>query len=93
MLLVTPLLVVAVLVGFMVGLSNLTQGHGEEDRQQLEDVLRRSAVACYAAEGAYPPNLEYLVEHYGVQINEKRYIVDYILIADNLMPDITVLDK
>lgn len=88
-----PLVAVVVLMGFLAALSNLSQGHEEEDRQQLEAVLRRSAVACYAAEGAYPPDLEYLKEHYGVQVNDRRYIVDYILIADNLMPDITVLDK
>ena len=64
-----------------------------EDMDKLEDVLRRAAVACYAAEGIYPPDLEYLQERYGVQIDEKRYVVDYMAIADNLMPDITILEK
>jgi len=59
---------------------------------QLELAVRRSAVACYAAEGIYPPTLDYLVEHYGVQI-EDQYIVYYDIFASNLMPDITVLEK
>ena len=50
-------------------------------------------MACYAAEGAYPPSLEYLKEHYGVQIDGERYTVHYMVIADNLMPDITVLEN
>ena len=91
--LLMPLVAVAVLLCFMSGLSNLTQGHAEEDKQRLEDVLRRAAVACYAAEGMYPPDLEYLETHYGIQIDHNRYVVDYISIAENLMPDITVLEK
>ena len=59
--------------------------------KMLEEALRRGCVACYAAEGVYPPNLDYLKEHYGVQVDDARYVVIYSVFADNLMPDITVL--
>ena len=59
----------------------------------MEEAIRRSAVACYAAEGIYPPNLGYLTEHYGIQIDETKYTVIYEVFAENLMPDITVLEK
>lgn len=85
--------ILAVLLWFFSALSGVRAGHGEEGRQQLEDALRRAAVACYAAEGVYPPTLEYLGEHYGVQIDEDSYIVFYEIFADNLMPDITVMEK
>lgn len=78
---------------FRSALSSLERGQGEEGRQQLEDALRRAAVACYAAEGIYPPDLAYLEEHYGVQIDEERYTVFYDIFAENLMPDITVLEQ
>lgn len=87
-----PVAIVAVLLLFLTGLSNLDRGSSEEGRQQLEDALRRAAVACYAAEGIYPPTLDYLSEHYGVQISD-QYIVFYEIFASNLMPDITVLEK
>ena len=86
-------LVVAVLLIFTTALSNLQEGQQSEGRQQLEDAVRRSAVACYAAEGIYPPDLDYLSTHYGVQIDEERYHVFYEIFADNLMPDITVLER
>ena len=54
--------------------------------------MRRAAVACYAAEGIYPPTLEYLEEHYGVQVDRERYTVVYDVFASNLMPDVTVLE-
>ena len=50
-------------------------------------------MACYAAEGVYPPTLSYLEEHYGLQIDEERYTVHYSAFAENLMPDITVLEN
>ena len=88
-----PLLAAAVLLGFLTSLSNLEQGQSAEGKHQLEDALRRAAVACYAAEGIYPPNLDYLQEHYGIQIDASRYTVVYDVFASNLMPDITVLEQ
>ena len=63
----------------------------EQGKIKLENAIRRSAVACYAAEGAYPPDVDYLIEHYGLSVDESRYIVHYDIFAENLMPDITVL--
>lgn len=88
-----PLAVIVLLLCFLSAVSNVTRGHSQEDKQRLEDVLRRAAVACYATEGRYPENLEYLQEHYGVQIDSRHFTVSYMPIAENLMPDITVLEK
>ena len=88
-----PVLVAAVALLFLTGLSNLDRDRSEEGRQQLEEALRRAAVACYAAEGIYPPDLAYLEKHYGIQVDEKRYAVFYEVFASNLMPDITVLER
>lgn len=88
-----PLLIIAaVLWMFLTGLGNLDSGRAAAGRDQLESAVRRAAVACYAAEGIYPPDLAYLTEHYGVQVDPSRYVVYYTAFADNLMPDITVLE-
>ena len=88
----SPILLVFVLLFFFQGTSNLKNDKREEERLQLQETLRKAAVACYAAEGAYPPDIEYLKEHYGIRIQEKKYRVIYEPIASNLMPDITVLE-
>lgn len=87
------LLAALCLLLFITSLTSVDRQQGEEGRQQLETALRRAAVACYAAEGVYPPTVEYLQTHYGVQIEEELYIVFYEIFANNLMPDITVLEK
>ena len=46
---------------------------------------------CYALEGAYPQDFDYLAERYGAAVDESRCRVDYIYIGSNLMPDITVV--
>lgn len=86
-----PAVCVVVLVGFSTALDSLNSGHEAEDLKQLEEALRRGCVACYASEGVYPQDLDYLKEHYGVQVDESRYDVHYDVFAENLMPDITVL--
>ncbi len=91
--LLLPAVILVAVLFFFSALSNLDEGQSEEGRLQLEQVLRQASAACYAAEGIYPPNLEYLKEHYGLQIDEKRYIVHYEVFASNLMPDITVISR
>ena len=84
--------IVGALFWFFAAVSGVSRGSGAEGREQLETALRRASVACYAAEGVYPPTLDYLTEHYGIQIGED-YTVFYEVFASNLMPEITVLEK
>lgn len=85
------MLAVALIVFFATG--NVRCESAAEGKKQLEQSVRRATVACYAAEGVYPQNLDYLREHYGLQIDEGRYTVHYMAFAENLMPDITVTEK
>ena len=91
--LLAPVGFLAAVLWLVTAVSDLASGQDEEAMQQLEESLRRSAVACYAAEGVYPPDLAYLEEHYGVQIDEKHFAVYYDAFASNMMADITVLEK
>ena len=84
---------VLLVVWFFTGLYQLRDGQSKEGLEQLERALHRAAVACYAAEGIYPPTLSYLQEHYGLQIDEDRYAVFYEIFAENMMPEITVLER
>lgn len=83
----------AVLLCFTLAVSRLEQDRQAEGKELLEDVLRRTAVACYASEGFYPPDVDYMLEHYGLQYDAEKYVIRYEVFASNLMPDITVLEK
>lgn len=87
-----PVIALVILLGFAMAVNGLDQDSKAESKHQLEQAIRRGCVACYAAEGVYPPNLDYLKEHYGLQLDEESYVVYYDIFAENLMPDITVLE-
>ena len=87
-----PLAAVLILACFTTSLTYLQSGREQEGKRQLEDALRRTTVACYAAEGIYPPTVAYMQERYGLQVDETRYAVFYEIFADNLMPNITVVE-
>lgn len=84
---------VGILVIFATAISNLNAGSDEEEKKQLEEAIRRGVITCYATEGVYPPDFAYVKEKYGIQVDETRYLVIYDAFAENLMPDITVLER
>ena len=85
--------VLAAVLFFLAAVSRLEDQRRTAGKQQLETVLRRTAVSCYAAEGFYPPDVAYMQEYYGLQFDEKTYLICYDLTASNWMPDITVLER
>ena len=87
-----PFIIAAVFIWVVLtAAGNLSRGSKAEEKQYLEDALRSAAVSCYASEGFYPPDLAYIKEHYGVQINEEDFKVFYSVFAENIMPDINVV--
>ena len=87
------ILLFAVLLCFLLAVTRLEQGADARGKQQLEEALRRTAAACYAAKGFYPPDVDYMVQHYGLQYDEDTYRVHYEIFASNLMPEITVVER
>ena len=86
-------IVVIVLMGlsffFLSGV--LSDNTSEEQLALVEESIRRATVQYYALEGVYPSTLDDLVSDCGFKIDTEQYYIDYIFIASNLMPDITVL--
>lgn len=65
----------------------------EEGAAAIRETVRRSALQCYVVEGVYPPDLQYLEENYGLQINTEDYLVVYDCFASNLPPSIRVIGR
>ena len=89
-----PLLAVAVALWVILNsIGNLSADSREEEKQHLEDALRRAAVSCYASEGFYPPDLDYICSRYGIQIDTDSFVVFYEVFAENIMPQINVVER
>jgi len=77
----------------LTGFSDAQNASDVEGLRIAEESIWRAVISCFAAEGRYPPTFEYLQEHYGVTINEDRFIVHFNVFATNIMPDIVVLPR
>lgn len=81
---------IGVLLIFIYATGNLSERAVSEGANTLGKAIQRASLQCYAIEGRYPSSVEYLVDNYGIQIDENRYVVFYEGFASNVMPDITV---
>lgn len=79
------------IVALLYGVSAFSENTAQNYAQSLQAALSRSAVHCYAMEGAYPESLTYLQEHYAISWDTSRYVVDYQIFGTNRMPVITVI--
>ena len=88
---ITVVIFTAVLVMFFFAVDSMGRSSISKQQQSLENALHRDIVQCYAIEGRYPPSIEYLEQHYGLTYDKKSFFVDYLPVAGNLYPDVTVI--
>jgi len=62
----------------------------KEATAMVRDAVHSAALTCYAVEGCYPEDVDYLREHYGLRYDQTRYLIHYDAFASNIMPDIRV---
>lgn len=63
------------------------------EEELVREAVRQAMITCYAVEGAYPPDVNYLKENYGLAFNEDEYFVSYDAFASNILPEIRVTRK
>lgn len=86
-----PLFLLAVLYIAHASAGMEASGDGK-GRDRLESSLRRAVAFEYAVTGAYPEDLESILEYHGIQIDRSRYAVYYTPVAENIPPELDVLD-
>ena len=87
------LVFVALILVFVLMVNNITTKNSGRELQIVRDAVKNAALTCYAVEGMYPDDLEYLEEHYHLSYNDKKYHVFYEPLASNLMPSIKVAER
>ena len=84
---------VVVFLIIFFGFQSIQQSTLENQRESLENALRRGILECYALEGRYPDTLDYLIDEYHIIYDENLFDVKYEIIASNIMPSITIIEK
>ena len=78
---------------FTFGISRISHSTDENQVELLHLAISRGITHCYATQGHYPENLEYLKENYGITYDESKYFVDYQVLGKNIYPDVTIIEK
>ena len=86
------LLMILLICGVWVLVSRVGTKSDTAQTQFVTEAVHNAALTCYAVEGAYPTDLEYLRAHYGLAYDQDRYMVRYESYGSNLMPDISVIE-
>lgn len=77
---------------FVYGVRTFNGYAYDKQKESLAYALRRDIAECYALEGVYPPDVDYLTAHYGLSYNENLFYVDYRTLGSNLYPDVTIIE-
>ena len=85
-------MLVFLMVLFFVGqsLAELHRNSVESGLKVARGAVERAVMQCYALEGAYPPDLAYLQENYGLILDRGQYDYLYEIVAGNIHPVIRV---
>jgi hypothetical protein len=78
---------------FYLGLNQIAQSTESIQKQTLHQAISRGIAHCYATEGHYPENLEYLLDTYGIRYDTDKYFIDYQILGQNIFPDVTIIEK
>jgi len=81
--------VVAIFLVF-IGLGSLSSTQSDKQLEIARDAIMRAAIQCYALESQFPPSLQYLVDNYGLMLDDDKFIYHYRVIGSNMVPEIFV---
>lgn len=84
---------ICIFILFNQGVSSVNETTLMKQQESLETAIYRSVTQCYVVEGAYPPSLTYLEDHYGLMYDNDLFFIDYQPVGANIMPDITIIRK
>jgi cell division protein FtsI/penicillin-binding protein 2 len=82
-------LIFCVAISFLDHIASVSD---EAQTEMVEKAVHNAVLTCYAVEGAYPDDLDYLRENYGLAYDAERYYVTYDAFASNLLPEIYVTE-
>jgi hypothetical protein len=84
---------IAAAVILLLGVILFTRMDLDMNRQAVESLrnnVTEACVQCYAIEGAYPSNIHYLEQNYGVRYDGAKYAVSLDAGAKNELPAVQI---
>ena len=88
-------LIILALILFVavIAINSVQTSRKAENAEIIETGVRRAAMECYANEGFFPDNIDYLIENYHLYTDNDHCIIHYSAVSSNIMPEIKVISK
>lgn len=80
-------------IAFTLGFQSFQENTDAKQKESLEQALKRGIIQTYALEGRYPASLDELISDYQITYDHDQFDVKYEIVASNMMPDITIIEK
>jgi len=89
---ITITILVVIILFSLQTIGNISSN--KEDRSEaIEEILIKASIQCYALEGSYPPDIDYLRKNYGIIIDDEQYFYFYDTNGANIAPNIEVIKR
>ena len=87
------LFVIVISAVLIAGIFYISNMGNEQGLKLTNEAAVRTMIECYAIEGIYPPNVQYMVDNYNLSYDDTKYFIHYDAFASNIMPTIDVYEK
>ncbi len=87
------IIIIAVLALAVILINKMDSRQQSSETQIVRDAVKNAALTCYAVEGAFPEDVEYLRQYYSLAYDESRYFVTYEAFAPNVIPSIYITER
>ena len=87
------LFVIVISAVLIAGIFYISNMGNEQGLKLTKEAAVRTMIECYAIEGIYPPNVQYMVDNYNLSYDDTKYFIHYDAFASNIMPTIDVYEK
>jgi len=89
-----PLVLLTVILIFVIyGVRDASSNSEQLQYDMTMRAISRALADCYAIEGHYPPNIQYLFDNYRISVDEEKYLVIYDIFAPNISPTVRLIDR
>jgi len=91
--LIFMVVITLILIFGIVSLDVISKTKTEDMSENIQAAILSAAVQCYALEGSYPPDLDYLVDNYGLILDREVYFILYEIQGSNMIPNVAVIKR
>lgn len=89
--LVTILVIAIAAVIVFAAIGDYRNNYDDKKVEEVRETVLSYVAECYALEGRYPNDLQYLEDNYGLVLDKDKYVYHYLIFASNYLPDVKVI--